>query len=213
MTPFHEVSFPLQAALRSRGGPERRTEIVTLASGREERNSRWANSRRRYEAGGGARSFAELQAVAAFFEARRGRLIGFRFRDRLDYRSSEGGGAPSPTDQTLGEGGAGRASFQLVKAYGTGPDPWLREIRKPVAGTVRIAVDGVEKASGVDFEVDPASGVVGFLPGRLPAAGAVVTAGFLFDVPVRFDTDRLEIDLASFEAGEAPAIPLIEIVV
>jgi uncharacterized protein (TIGR02217 family) len=213
MNPFHEALFPLEAALRSRGGPERRTDIVTLGSGREERNARWADARRRYDAGGGVRSLSDLMAVAAFFEERRGRLFGFRFRDRLDHRSSAAHGPPAPTDQPIGVGTGALAAFQLAKTYGQSFDPWRRAIRKPVAGSVRLAVDGVEKAEGADFTVDASTGVVTFLPGKLPPPGAAVTAGFAFDVPVRFDTDRLDIDLASFEAGEAVSIPLIEIVV
>ncbi len=211
MTPFHDIRFPLDTAIRARGGPERRTEIVTLGSGREERNARWAHARRRYDAGSGVKSLAQLSAVIAFFEERRGRLCGFRFRDRLDFRSSAAGGATTATDQPIGTGTGTLASFQLTKTYGAAFLPYVRQIRKPVAGTVKIAVAGAAKVAGADFTVDHATGIVTFLPGKLPPAGAAVTAGYEFDVPVRFDTDRLDIDLASFEAGEAPSIPLIEI--
>jgi uncharacterized protein (TIGR02217 family) len=212
MTPFHETRFPLDTAIRARGGPERRTEIVTLGSGREERNARWAHARRRYDAGSGVKSLAQLSAVIAFFEERRGRLCGFRFRDRLDFRSSAAGWATTATDQAIGTGTGTLASFQLTKTYGAVFSPYVRDIRKPVAGSVKIAVAGVAKLAGTDFTVDHATGLVTFLPGKIPAAGAAVTAGYEFDVPVRFDTDRLDIDLASFEAGEVPSIPLIEIV-
>ncbi|MGL4239807.1 MAG: phage distal tail protein, Rcc01695 family [Beijerinckiaceae bacterium] len=210
---FHEVRFPVDSAIRARGGPERRTDIVTLGSGREERNARWAHARRRYDAGFGVRSIAALSAVIAFFEERRGRLYGFRFRDRLDHRSSAAGGPTTATDQAIGTGTGSQASFQLVKVYGGSHAPYTRVISKPVAGTVTIAVAGSIKAEGVDFTVDHAIGTVTFLPGKIPAPGAAITAGFEFDVPVRFDTDRLDINLASFEAGDVPSIPLIEIVV
>jgi uncharacterized protein (TIGR02217 family) len=211
MTAFHEVRFPVEIGIRSRGGPERRTDIVMLGSGREERNARWAHAKRRYDAGYGVRSLAALSQVIAFFEERRGRLYGFRFRDRLDFRSSIAGTAPQAGDQLLGIGDGVRAAFPLVKTYGQDFAPYARPIVKPVQGTVLVAVAGAAKADGVDFDLNHASGVVTFRPGKLPPAGAAVTAGFLFDVPVRFDTDRLEIDLASFEAGEIPSIPLIEI--
>jgi uncharacterized protein (TIGR02217 family) len=213
MTPFHEVRFPVEIAIRSSGGPERRTDIVTLGSGREERNARWAHARRRYDAGLGVRSLPALSAVVAFFEERRGRLHGFRFRDRLDFRSSSAGAPPAAADQALGVGTGTKAAFQLVKTYGAAFSPYARTIAKPVAGSVLVAVDGAAKTAGVDFTVDHAAGVVTFLPGKIPPAGKAVTAGFEFDVPVRFDTDRLEVNLASFEAGEAPSIPLIEIMV
>jgi uncharacterized protein (TIGR02217 family) len=215
MPTFHEVRFPTDIAIRSRGGPERRTEIVTLGSGREERNARWANSRRRYDAGYGIRSLALLSQVVQFFEERRGRLYGFRFKDRLDFRSCAPGQTPAATDQPLGTGAGGAAAqgFQLAKTYGAAFAPWRRDIRKPVAGSVLVAVNGVPKVAGTHYALDATTGIVTFPAGQAPAAGAAVTAGFEFDVPVRFDADRLDIDLSTFEAGDIPAIPLIEIVV
>lgn len=202
---FHPVRFPLDVALGSRGGPERKTDIVTLAGGGERRNGRWHHSRRRYNAGYGVKSRADMQAVLAFFEERRGRLHGFLWRDGLDHSSN--GGVPTPLDQVIGTGDGVKTSFALTKRYGAAFDPYLRPITRPVAGSVRVAVGGAETIGG--WTVDTATGVVGFsVP---PASGATVTAGFLFDVPVRFDTDRLDIELASFDGAEAPSIPLVEI--
>jgi uncharacterized protein (TIGR02217 family) len=204
---FHAVRFPLDVALGARGGPERATDVVTLASGREERNSRWADSRRRYNAGYGVKSRADMQAVLAFFEERRGRFHSFLWRDGLDH-SSNGTEMPTPLDQAIGTGDGERVLFMLTKTYGAGFDPYLRPITKPVAGTVRDAVAGAEVGGG-DFTVDTKTGVVTLA--AAPADGAAVTAGFLFDVPVRFDTDRLDVELTSFDAAEAPSIPLIEV--
>ncbi|MCO5129841.1 MAG: DUF2460 domain-containing protein [Xanthobacteraceae bacterium] len=210
MTAFHEVLFPLDIALKSAGGPERRTEIVSFGSGREQRNARWAHSRRRYDAGYGVKTLDALRAVVAFFEERRGQLHGFRWRDRLDCSSAVGGAAASPLDQGIGSGDGATASFQLVKTYGASFAPYARPIVKPVAGSVRVAVDHVE-VSGAAFACDVTTGVVTFLPGHVPAADKAITAGFLFDVPVRFDTDYLEVDLSAFAAGAIPKIPLVEI--
>ena len=198
---FHEVRFPVDVAIRASGGPERRTDVVVTASGREERNQRWSASRRRYDAGYGVKSFAALSEVVAFFEERRGRLYGFRYRDRLDWKSSGYSDPILPTDQTLGAGDGSRAAFQLVKRYGSTHAPYDRSIRKPVAGTVRVAVNGVEKAAGIDFTVDSTTGIVTFLAGKIPSAGANIQAGFAFDTPVRFDTDFLDIDIEAFEAA------------
>lgn len=212
MTDFHETRFPLDISLNGRGGPERRTDVVTLGSNRESRNARWAHSRRRYEAGYGVKSLAQLAAVIEFFEERRGRLFGFRWRDRADFSSARSGGAVSASDQTLGVGDGARTQFQLLKTYGESFAPYARVIAKPVADSVRVAVSGVEKTRGVDFGVDASSGVVTFAPSAAPPTGAAVTVGFLFDVPARFDADYLEIDVSSFEAGAIPKIPIIEIV-
>jgi uncharacterized protein (TIGR02217 family) len=208
---FHEVLFPLDIALKSAGGPERRTDIVTFGSGREERNARWAHSRRRFDAGYGVKTLDALQEVVAFFEERRGQLYGFRWRDRLDHSSALPTSNVSPLDQTLGTSDGTRAVFQLTKTYGSTYAPYTRTVAKPVPGSVRIAVAGREVVSGTAFTCDSATGIVTFLGGHIPASGAAVTAGFLFDVPVRFDTDYLEVDLSAFAAGAIPKIPLVEI--
>jgi len=208
---FHEVLFPLDIALKSAGGPERRTDIVALGSGREERNARWAHSRRRYDAGYGVKTMDALGAVVAFFEERRGRLYGFRWRDRLDHCSAGAGAVAAPTDQVIGTGDGSTETFQLTKTYGGVYAPYQRPIAKPLPGSVRIAVAGAEVVEGTAFSCDTATGVVTFLGGHIPADGAAVTAGFMFDVPVRFDTDYLEVDLSAFAAGAIPKIPLVEI--
>ena len=206
---FHEVRFPLDVALRGSGGPERMTEIVTLASGREHRNARWADSRRRYDAGLGIRTLDALHAVLSFFEERRGRLYGFRYRDRVDSRSGPPSRAVSATDQPLGTGDGATREFALAKTYGSGPLPYRRAIAKPVAESVTVAVAGVVLPPAA-FTCDATTGRVTLA--AAPPAGAVVTAGFLFDVPVRFDTDSLTVDLSAFTAGEIPKVPLVEIV-
>lgn len=211
MTSFHEILFPLDIALKSAGGPQRRTDVVVLGSGAEERNARWAHSRRRFDAGYGVKTFDALSQVIAFFEERRGRLYGFRWRDRLDNSSAAPDAAVSATDQAIGTGDGASNTFQLAKTYGLLYSPYQRPIAKPVTGSVRVAVAGSEATEGTDFTVDTTTGLVTFLAGHVPAVGAAVTAGFLFDVPVRFDTDYLEVDLSAFAAGAIPKIPLVEI--
>lgn len=208
---FHETRFPTRISIASSGGPERRTEVVVLGSGHEERNTRWADSRRSYNAGYGVKTRNDLHDVIAFFEERRGRLYGFRWSDRTDNKSCPPQDAPSATDQLLGTGDGSTAAFQLVKTYGGSFAPYVRRIAKPVIGTVLVALDGVAQIETTDFIVDPATGIVTFVPGKEPAAGAQVSAGFTFDVPVRFDTDELKIDLTSFEAGQIQSIPVVEI--
>ena len=206
---FLDERFPAEIAFGASGGPERRTDVVTLASGREKRNARWAHSRRRYDAGTGIRSLQDLQAVQAFFERARGRLYGFRFKDPFDSSSAPAGAEVSPFDCEIGKGDGASADFQLVKLYGAGGNAYARDISKPVSGSARVAVDGMELGEGADFALDARTGIVTLA--AAPAAGAAVTAGVRFDVPVRFDTDRLEMSLTHFEAGRLPSVPLIEI--
>ena len=208
---FHDIRFPTAISRGAHGGPERRTDIVTLGSGFEERNSRWADSRRAYNAGYGVKSLDDLHAVIAFFEERRGRLYGFRWRDHADWKSCAPEGTPSALDQRIGTGDGTTTSYQLVKIYGAAFAPWTRTIAKPVAGTVLVAVGGATRTPGTHYTLDAASGAVTFLPGHVPPSGASITAGYEFDVPVRFDTDKLDIDLQGVRHGAIPTIPLVEI--
>ena len=206
---FHDVRFPAALSFASSAGVERRTEIVRLVNGHEERNTPWDQARRRYDAGLGVRSLDDLDQVLAFFEARRGQLFGFRWKDWLDHKSCPPSGAPAPDDQGIGLGDGVETLFQLAKSYGSGAEAMIRPITRPVDGTVLVALDGVEQTEGVDFTADPATGIVAFT--AAPGVGVAVTAGFEFDVPVRFDTDVFEVNIAAFEAGEVPSIPIMEV--
>lgn len=208
---FHEVRFPVGISFGSSGGPERNTQIVALGSGREKRNQRWAHSKRRYDAGYGVKDLNALHAVVAFYEARRGPLFGFRFRDVVDWKSCEPLAQPSAQDQTLGAGDGQTTSFQLVKTYGEFGAHYTRAIKKPVLGSVRIAVDGVEQDEGADFTISSFTGTVEFTASATPASAAIITAGYEFDVPVRFASDQLTVSLSAFKAGDMPSIPLVEI--
>ncbi|WP_420411272.1 phage distal tail protein, Rcc01695 family [Roseibium sp.] len=209
MEAFLNENFPGAIAFGVLGGPEWRTEIVQLATGYETRNARWADSRRRYDAATGIRSLDDLKAVVALFEKARGRLYGFRLRDPFDHSTAPGTAAPGVFDQSLGSGDGTAARFPLIKTYGSGVLAYSRDIRLPVTGTVRVALDGIEQSEGTDFQVEEATGDIVF--NLAPATDSVLTGGFLFDVPVRFDTDRLDLSLTHFEAGDIPSIPLIEI--
>ncbi len=206
---FHEVRFPENLSFGSVGGPERRTEIVTLSNGFEERNTPWAHSRRRYDAGMGMRALDDLETLIAFFEARRGKLFGFRWKDWTDYKSGVPSADVEPADQALGTGDGATTDFQLSKHYLSGSEGYERPIKKPVDGSVRVAVDGAELAVGIDFTVDLTEGVISFA--TAPASGAILTAGFEFDVPVRFDTDRIDSSIGGFSAGEVPSVPIVEV--
>ncbi|MCA3255194.1 MAG: DUF2460 domain-containing protein [Alphaproteobacteria bacterium] len=203
---FHDVRFPLEAGLGATVAPGFSTVVATSASGFEQRNAQWADARLSFDAGLGVRSEADLATVAGFFRARRGRACGFRFRDPTDWSSNGAAGTPGPLDQRIGTGDGVTTRFRLCKRYGEGADAQLRLVTRPEAGTVRVAVGGVEAAGGWALAE---GGWIEFA--SAPLAGAAVTAGFAFDVPVRFAEDRLEMSLATFRAGEAPSIPLVEI--
>ncbi|OWU85315.1 glycoside hydrolase family 24 [Oceanicola sp. 22II-s10i] len=206
---FHEVRFPASLSFGSVGGPERRTDVVTLANGFEERNTPWAHSRRRYDAGVAMRSLDDVEALIAFFEARQGQLYGFRWKDWSEFKSCRASREVAFGDQVIAIGDGVRDAFQLAKRYASGGAEYLRPVRKPVAGTVRLGVGGDALQEGVHYAVDPATGLVTLA--EVPAAGDEITAGFECDVPVRFDTDRIQVSVASFRAGEVPNVPVVEV--
>ncbi len=208
---FHDVLFPLPIAFGATGGPERRIEVAELTSGKEQRNARQSHSRRHYDAGTGIRSINDLKEVISFFEARRGKVTAFRFRDPFDNSSRNDGLPVTMADQVLGTGNGTLNRFKLAKSYGTGTDAYVRPIRKPTAGTLRVSVAGVEKAISTHFSFDDATGEIVFVAGSIPANGQSVNAGFEFHVPVRFDLDRLSVSLTAFTAGQVPTIPLVEV--
>jgi len=195
---FAQVQFPPDISYGSSGGPEYTTDIVVASNGYEQRNVNWAQARARYNVAKGVKTKAQLDALIAFFRARKGRAYGFRFKDWTDFSAS---------GEVIGTGNGSATSFQLVKKYTSGTDQEIRTISKPVGATVKIYKNGVLQVSGVS--VDSATGMVTL--SAAPANGVVVTADFEFDVPVRFDTDRLAATLDSYGISSWLDIPLIEV--
>ena len=193
MSLFHDVLFPLSVGFGASGGPEIRTEIAPLASGREYRGQNLAQSRRRYDAGVGIKSLSDLQTLLAFFEARRGQLYGFRFRDPLDHMA---------VDEMIGQGDGNTTTFQLTKSYGA----YIRTITKPVAGSCVLSADANPVSANVDYQ----TGQVSF--DEPPDVGVPLKASFEFDVPVRFDMEHLSVSIETFGAGKVIHIPLIEVI-
>jgi uncharacterized protein (TIGR02217 family) len=206
MGAFHDVVFPLELGFESVGGPQFETQVAVLASGHEQRNRQWAQARLSYDAGLGVRSEADLVQLLAFFRARRGQAFGFRFRDPMDWRSGGGEGGVAATDEVLGTGDGMTLGFPLVKRYGQGDEAEVRRITRPLEISVVVAVGGVAVPSGWQIAT---GGIVQF--DEPPPPGAEVTAGFEFDVPVRFASDRLDISLSGWRQGEVPSAPLVEI--
>lgn len=206
MSGFDEVRLDLPVAFGARGGPETAVEVVRLASGGEARNARWSGARRRWDVGGVALRSVDAAALSNFFEARGGRLRGFRFRDVLDWKSCGLNDVVAATDQEIGVGDGATTDFQLVKTYENGGVSWSRSITKPVESSVVVALDGVEVSA---FSVDLATGVVTM--DVAPANGVVVKAGFAFDAAVRFDVERLELSAEGADLMRIGPLSLVEI--
>jgi uncharacterized protein (TIGR02217 family) len=203
---FHDVLFPLELGFEASVGPEFRTEVVEFTSGFEQRNTSWAQARLAFDAGLGVRSEEDLRTILSFFRARRGRAHGFRIRDPLDHASGKLAEGVTPLDESLGVGDGSTMTFPLVKRYGDETYAHLRRITRPLNETIRVAVNGAEQVSGWQAT---AGGRIRF--DAPPPAGVPVTAGFVFDVPVRFAVDRLEISVSGWRSGELPSVPIVEI--
>lgn len=194
---FEEIQFPTDISYGATGGPMFMTDVVATVSGHEQRNSKWSQSRAKYNVASGIKTESQWHDLIAFFRTRKGKAVGFRFKDWSDYQG---------TNEAIGTGDGATTDFQLVKIYSSNIAV-SRNITKPVAGTVKIYVDSVLQTSGVS--IDTTTGIVTFT--TAPAIAEVITADFEFDVPVRFDTDEMAISMDSFDAGNWSSIPLIEV--
>ena len=201
MIAFDDVAYPLELGRDAAASPEFSTSVAVTASGHEHRNALWSDARMRYDVGPGIRSESELGTLLAFFRARYGPARGFRLRDPFDFSSNRMTGQPTPLDQPLGTGDGITSRFRLAKTYGDQKRP----ITRPVPSSLQVALDGSEIA---DWQFETGGWIVFE---TAPATGVEITAGFLFDVPVRFAEDRLDVSGLAFAAGEAPSVPLVEI--
>ena len=198
MSGFHEVQFPPDISYGASGGPGYSTTVVTTVSGHERRNANWAAARGKWNVAHGLKKRDQVAALIAFFRARRGRAYGFRFKDWTDYQALA---------QLIGQSDGASKTFQLVKTYASGGEVETRVITKPVPGTVKIYRDGVEAVSG--WSVNTATGLVTFTVA--PVSGVQVTADFEFDVPVRFDSDQMDLTIETYQLGSWGQIPVLEI--
>ena len=208
MSGFHDVSLPMKFALGAAGGPEWKTQVTQMASGKEFRNGLWAGSRRRWEVGGAVHSHEDLENLTAFFEARRGKLHSFRFKDITDWKSCPQADDVTPHDQYIGSGDGQSVNFELRKAYQSGGETLYRKISKPIIETIRVAIDGQEVIGGWRF--DSANASIEF--DQAPSLNASVHVGYEFDLHARFDTDILTVSLDHLNAGRIVSAPVIEVV-
>ncbi|MCT2398532.1 DUF2460 domain-containing protein [Novosphingobium mangrovi (ex Huang et al. 2023)] len=207
-TILDDVRLPEKWSKGSSGGPEFLTGLVPLAGGGEYRPRRWTNPLHRYDIAHNVRKPEDIAELRSFHFARNGRHRGFLLKDWLDWTSaSDGQSAPMVTDQSLGTGDGVETQFQLVKRYADAINPFDRPVAFPVVDTLLIAADGTPMASG--WSVERGTGLVTFT--AAPAIGAVLTAGFAFDVPIRFDDDWLSISWDTINSRSAGSVPLQEV--
>ena len=206
---FIEVQFPAIVSEGAVGGPGYQTQRVTTQSGRIYRNARWSLPLYKFQAETGIKEWAQYESVLNLFHACRGGLDGFRFKDPRDFKSCVDAGTVSALDQNIGTGDGTTAAFQLRKGYTAGSQTTYRTVKKPVAGTVRVAVAGTEKTITTHFTVDTTTGIITFTAGNIPTAGQAITAGYEFDIPMMFESDDLPVVYEEADLG-ALNIPLIE---
>ena len=211
MTTFIEAPrFPEDISYGSRGGPGWATTVIETDSGSEVRNQRWSYPRHEYDVAFGINTLARLEELLTYFHVVAGQAIGFRYKDWMDYKSCGRDDTPASDDCAIGTGTGALAAFQIVKVYTQGAYTRTRRILKPISGTLLVAVAGSGKTETTHYTVNYTTGIITFTEGNIPTNGQAVTAGFEFDVPVRFATDRLSININDYNAGAAQ-VPLIEL--
>lgn len=202
---FHDVQFPPSIAEGAEGGPEYSTSVMSTSGGHEQRQANWAAGRGRWNAGTGLKDDADVADLVAFFRARQGKLHSFRWKDWSDYTMPR---------QAIGTTGGGDATWPIFKAYVSGPTTAQRTITRPVSGTVQCWVNAAAITLGAgagQFQVNLSTGVITLGATLAATTGQVIEAACEFDVPARFDTDALPLRLTSFQIGEWPDVPVIEV--
>jgi len=202
--------FPVSVGWGTSGGPGYNTSVIVLNSGHEQRNANWEYSRGMWNVATGVKSQATLEDLISFFHAAQGKLNGFRYKDRYDFKSVTTDLTPSNIDQTIATADGATIDFQLIKTYTQGSTTKTRIISKPVSGTVLVSVDSVAQTESVDYTLDTTTGIITFLSAAVPTNGQIIKAGYEFDVPCRFDTDTLSTSIDTYKAGGAE-VPIVEI--
>lgn len=202
MTSFHNVRLPVDVEQGAQGGPAFKTTILPLSSGFEQRNIDWERQRGDWDVSYGVRTKSDLDEVVEFFHVRRGRAYGFRFKDWSDFEI---------TAQAIGTGDGSNAAFQVFKRYTSGSDVFDRRITRLVTGTLSVFVNAVLKTVTTHYTVNLETGLITFTGGNIPTLGQIVSVTVEFDIPVRFDIDKLNVKMHWEEAMEIPSIPILEL--
>lgn len=204
MTSFHEIRMPANLASGFTGGPNFHTTLMALGSGYEKRNIDWSRERRIWTLTHWMESALDIAAFQTFFMNRYGRAYGFRFQDLADYQITPW--------QNIGVGDGSNKLFQIFKAYSDGTYTFNRIIAKPVTGTVQVRVNGsplTEGPGASKFTVDYTTGIITI--GSAPAPTQPVDVQCQFDVPVRFDTDKLDINMTTLQIANLESVTIVEL--
>lgn len=194
---FLETRFPESISFNSSSILEFKTSVISTKNGSEQRNINWRSNRMKFNIVNGIKTKAELDEIISFFRNVRGRAYGFRFKDWTDYKAEK---------QPIATGDGETKSFQLIKTYIIDNNIYVRKITKPVISTVKVCING---AVVDDVELDLKTGIITF--NEAPALDDEIEADFEFDVPVRFDSDVLEITMDTVNTGKVKDVVLVEI--
>jgi len=217
---FNDIRLPIEVERGAVGGPGFKTTVLQLESGFEQRNVDWSQIRGEWDISYGLMNMdnnglqTAVEDILHFFIVNRGKGDGWRFKDWSDYRI---GTVSNPTNdnQRIGLGDDAQTVFQVFKQYSFGGLTYDRTLKKLVSGQVVVLLDNVVQGSGftidltlatITFSVAPAS-----TGGTGPGGEVSVEVALEFDIPVRFDEDRLKISVETSLAGQIPPIPIIEL--
>lgn len=202
---FIDKEFPLIPGFGTKGGPGFRTSITKVSGGVEQRNQLWQFPLGRWEVIVPPGRAVDYYQLVLLHIAAEGMTHTFAFKDQLDHLSGEPRSTIGFEDCQIGTGDGVTTAFQLIKPYVFGNKTTNRKITRPLQGTVRSGVGGVEASEGGgagQWTLDYTTGLLQY--NGAPPNGQAVTAGFEFRVPVRFDVDRLPTVLENTTVGEGP---------
>jgi uncharacterized protein (TIGR02217 family) len=206
---FHDAQLPSDVERGAQGGPRFKTTILILGGGLEKRNIDWATTRAEYDISYGIESKADYSDVIEFFYARQGRAHSFRFKDWADFEI---------TDQTVLTTDGSTATVTMFKRYTSGGVNFDRTITKPLASGWVVTVNAVSQTvvydtspAATEVAINTTTGVITLGSTHAATSGQAVNITGEFDVPVRFDTDALDVNVETFDAGSMPQLTLVEV--
>lgn len=183
MNSFLEIQFPTEVSYGAIGGPEFFTDVITCNNGLEMRNINWQTPRLRFNLNPAIKTKAQLEEIVAFFRICHGKALGFRFKDWSDFKLEK---------QLIARGNDIDKNFQLIKTYGIGEMKTIRKITKPVHNSIIIYLNERKVLANIDYS----KGIISF--DTPPKNNEKIIIDGEFDVPVRFDIDRLSTSIESY---------------
>lgn len=222
MSEFVDVYLPPDIrAYPWTSSPRWSTTITQVASAAEHRNQNWLNPLHSFKASQAVRCHEELEDLLEHWMVMRGPLFTFPMQDPLDFASArlkKANLAPAlaGTDQFIAFGDGFTRVFTLQKKYTRGGVDYFRPITLPVVETVELMLNAIpvddSGSPGGPYTVDVVRDTGELIFSHAPPVASILTAGFLFDVPVRFlGDDSFDRIVSAFQVDGFADLDFVEV--